>query len=179
MAQPAPPPQFPILISTMNDVPGYRVAHVFGQVFGLTVRSRNMFSNFGAGIKSLAGGEVTQYTRMLSESRNEAIGRLCQSAMGYGANAVIAMRFDCNEIAGTMSEVAAYGTAIYVVPLEGQAPQQRAPQQRAPQPAPQQPAPQQPAPQQPAPQQQAPHHTPPHGNQQGYQQQPTQQHPQG
>jgi uncharacterized protein YbjQ (UPF0145 family) len=165
MGQPAPPPQFPILVSTMNDIPGYRVAHVFGQVFGLTVRSRNMFSNFGAGLKSLAGGEITQYTRMLSESRNEAIGRLCQAAMGYGANAVIAMRFDCNEIAGTMSEVAAYGTAIYVVPVEGQAPAQQAPAQQAPA-------------------QQAPQHAPPQGyQQQGYQQQSphpsAQQHPQG
>lgn len=128
MGQPTPQqaPQFPILISTMNDVPGLRIAHVFGEVFGLTVRSRNAFSNIGAGFKALVGGEITQYTQMLSDSRNEAIGRMCQVAMGYGANAVIAMRFDCNEIAGTMSEVAAYGTAVYVVqdqPAQGQ-PQQ-------------------------------------------------------
>jgi uncharacterized protein YbjQ (UPF0145 family) len=123
MSQPAPP-QFPILISTMNDVPGARVARVFGEVFGLTVRSRNFGSNFAASFKSLGGGEITQYTKMLTDSRNEALGRMCQSAMAYGANAVIAMRFDCNEIAGTMSEVAAYGTAVYLVPAE----QQPAPQ---------------------------------------------------
>ncbi|MFC0439522.1 YbjQ family protein [Kutzneria buriramensis] len=124
MSQPSAPPQFPILISTMNDVPGCRVTHVFGEVFGLTVRSRAIGVNFMAGIKSLGGGEVTQYTQMLSDSRNEALGRLCQQAMGYGANAVLAMRFDCNEIAQTMSEVAAYGTAVYIVPID-QPPQQQ------------------------------------------------------
>jgi len=126
MSQPSAPPQFPILISTMNDVPGCRVTHVFGEVFGLTVRSRAIGVNFMAGIKSLGGGEVTQYTKMLSDSRNEAIGRLCQMAMGYGANAVLAMRFDCNEIAQTMSEVAAYGTAVFIVPNDQQAQQQTA-----------------------------------------------------
>jgi uncharacterized protein YbjQ (UPF0145 family) len=145
MSQPSAPPQFPILISTMNDVPGCRVTHVFGEVFGLTVRSRAIGVNFMAGIKSLGGGEVTQYTQMLSDSRNEALGRLCQQAMGYGANAVLAMRFDCNEIAQTMSEVAAYGTAVYIVPIDQpqqhvaqahQAPPQQ--QQYAPQQQPQQ-----------------------------------------
>jgi uncharacterized protein YbjQ (UPF0145 family) len=126
MSQPSAPPQFPILISTMNDVPGCRVTHVFGEVFGLTVRSRAIGVNFMAGLKSLGGGEVTQYTQMLSDSRNEAVGRLCQMAMGYGANAVLAMRFDCNEIAQTMSEVAAYGTAVFIVPNDQQAQQQMA-----------------------------------------------------
>lgn len=113
---PQQPPRFPILISTMNDVPGYKVTQIFGEVFGLTVRSRNVFSNIGAGFRALGGGEITEYTRMLGDSRYEAMGRLCQAAMAFGANAVLAMRFDCNEIAGTMSEVAAYGTAVVVVP---------------------------------------------------------------
>src|SRR5882757_8334166 len=133
MSQPSAPPQFPILISTMNDVPGCRVTHVFGEVFGLTVRSRAIGVNFMAGIKSLGGGEVTQYTKMLSDSRNEAIGRLCQMAMGYGANAVLAMRFDCNEIAQTMSEVAAYGTAVYIVPIDQPATQHAGAQAHQPQ----------------------------------------------
>lgn len=119
------PPRFPILITTMNDVPGFKVTATFGEVFGLTVRSRNVFSNIGAGFRALGGGEITEYTRMLSESRYEAMGRLCQAAMAYGANAVLAMRFDCNEIAGTMSEVAAYGTACVIVP---DAPEERAAQ---------------------------------------------------
>jgi uncharacterized protein YbjQ (UPF0145 family) len=116
--------QFPILVSTMNDVPGYRVARVMGEVFGLTVRSRNAFSNMGAGFKALAGGELKGLSKLLADSRNEAIERLCQEVIARGGNAVLAMRFDCNEIGGTASEVAAYGTAVYVVPVDGSAPQQ-------------------------------------------------------
>ncbi|WP_020501505.1 YbjQ family protein [Sciscionella marina] len=108
-------PQFPIPISTMNDMPGFRVVRVFGEVFGLTVRSRNMFSNMGSGFKSMAGGELKGLSKLLSDSRYEALGRMCQEAMSYGANAVLAMRFDCNEIGGAASEIAAYGTAVYLV----------------------------------------------------------------
>jgi uncharacterized protein YbjQ (UPF0145 family) len=117
MNQPAqaPPSQFPILLSTMNDLPGYDVVRVFGEVFGLTVRSRNMFSTMGAGFKAMAGGELKGLSKLLSDSRNEALGRLSQEAMAHGANAVLALRFDCNEIAQTASEIAAYGTAVYVV----------------------------------------------------------------
>ncbi|WP_051898483.1 YbjQ family protein [Sciscionella sediminilitoris] len=108
-------PQFPIPISTMNDMPGFRVVRVFGEVFGLTVRSRNMFSNMGSGFKAMAGGELKGLSKLLSDSRYEALGRMCQEAMTYGANAVLAMRFDCNEIGGAASEIAAYGTAVYLV----------------------------------------------------------------
>ncbi len=114
--QTPPGPQFPILVSTMNDVPGHQIVRVFGEVAGLTVRSRGLGSNFTAGLRSLGGGEITEYTQLLYQSRHEAILRMCQHAMSFGANAVIAMRFDCNEIAGTMSEVAAYGTAIFIQP---------------------------------------------------------------
>jgi uncharacterized protein YbjQ (UPF0145 family) len=113
---PPPGPQFPILVSTMNDVPGQEIVRVFGEVAGLTVRSRSFGSNFSAGFRSLGGGEIPEYTQLLYQSRHEAIMRMCQHAMSFGANAVIAMRFDCNEIAGTMSEVAAYGTAILLQP---------------------------------------------------------------
>jgi uncharacterized protein YbjQ (UPF0145 family) len=108
------PQQFPILLSTMNDVPGYRVVRVMGEVFGLTVRSRNAFSNMGAGFKAMAGGELKGLSKLLYESRHEALQRLCQEAIARGANAVLAMRFDCNEIGGTASEIAAYGTAVYL-----------------------------------------------------------------
>ncbi|WP_285649028.1 YbjQ family protein [Actinomycetospora sp. NBRC 106375] len=116
--QPAQQPgqQYPILLSTMNDLPGYQVVRVFGEVFGLTVRSRNMFSNLGAGFKAMAGGELKGLSKLLSDSRHEALGRLSQEAMAHGANAVLALRFDCNEIAQSASEIAAYGTAVYVVP---------------------------------------------------------------
>jgi uncharacterized protein YbjQ (UPF0145 family) len=127
-------PQFPILVSTMNDVPGYRVARVMGEVFGLTVRSRNAFSNMGAGFKALAGGELKGLSKLLADSRYEAIERLCQEAIARGANAILAMRFDCNEIGGTASEIAAYGTAVYVVPADAPANQ---PQQQTQAPAPQ------------------------------------------
>jgi uncharacterized protein YbjQ (UPF0145 family) len=131
MSQPYPQ-QFPIMLSTMNDLPGYKVVRVFGEVFGLTVRSRNMFSTMGAGFKAMAGGELKGLSKLLSDSRYEALGRLAQEAMGHGANAVLALRFDCNEIAQTASEIAAYGTAVYVVPegAEGAPPPQQ--QQAAP-----------------------------------------------
>ncbi|MGH3436600.1 MAG: YbjQ family protein [Sciscionella sp.] len=138
--QPQQHPQpFPILISTMNDVPGYRAARVFGEVFGLTVRSRNAFSNIGASFKAMAGGELKGLSKLLSDSRHEAIARMAQDAMAMGANAVIAMRFDCNEIAGAASEIAAYGTAVYLVP-EAVEQRQPAPPQQPPHAPPQPPA---------------------------------------
>ncbi|GAB2528229.1 YbjQ family protein [Nocardia heshunensis] len=116
--QQAPGPQFPILVSTMNDVPGYEITQVISEVAGLTVRSRGLGANFAAGFRALGGGEIHEYTQLLYQSRHEAVTRMCQHAMAYGANAVIAMRFDCNEIANTMSEVAAYGTAVIIKPLD-------------------------------------------------------------
>ena len=112
--------QFPIMISTMNDLPGYRVVRVMGEAFGLTVRSRNIGSNIGAGFKSLAGGELKGLAKLLTDSRSQAIERLVEEAKARGANAILAMRFDCNEIGGTASEDAAYGTAVYIVPVDAQ-----------------------------------------------------------
>ncbi|MEU4292034.1 heavy metal-binding domain-containing protein [Kribbella sp. NPDC026596] len=109
---------YPVLVSTMNDLPGYTAEKVFGEVFGLTVRSRDFGSNFTASFRSLGGGEVPEYTQMLAESRHVAVMRMCQMAQQMGANAILAMRFDCNEIAQTMSEVAAYGTAVIVRKVE-------------------------------------------------------------
>jgi uncharacterized protein YbjQ (UPF0145 family) len=103
-----------VIVTTMNDLPGYRVTQVFGEVFGLTVRSRNIGSDIGASLKGLVGGEVKGYTKMLSDSRLQAVDRLRDAARDAGANAVIAMRFDCNEVSGNMTEVAAYGTAVTV-----------------------------------------------------------------
>jgi uncharacterized protein YbjQ (UPF0145 family) len=103
-----------ILVTTMNDLPGHEVTQVFGEVFGLTVRSRHIGSDIGASLKGLVGGEIKGYTKMLASSRVEAIDRLRQAAADLGANAVIAMRFDCNELGSNMTEVAAYGTAVTV-----------------------------------------------------------------
>jgi uncharacterized protein YbjQ (UPF0145 family) len=118
---------YPVLVSTMNDLPGYTAEKVFGEVFGLTVRSRDFGSNFTASFRSLGGGEVPEYTQMLAESRHVAVMRMCQMAQQMGANAILAMRFDCNEIAQTMSEVAAYGTAVIVHKVEPPRVQDRTP----------------------------------------------------
>lgn len=106
-----------MLISTMNDVPGYRIVEVKGEVFGLTVRSRNIFSNLGASLKSLAGGELKGLTKNLASSRDEVIGRLGAEAEAKGANAVVAMRFDSTDIAEMGSEICAYGTAVVIEAL--------------------------------------------------------------
>ncbi len=103
-----------MLIVTTNDVPGWEITHVHGEVCGLIVRARNAFSNMGAGLRTVFGGEARGYTTLLLDSRNHALDRLREAAKEKGANAVVAMRFDCNEIAGVMSEVAAYGTAVTI-----------------------------------------------------------------
>lgn len=102
------------IIVTTNDVPGYTITEVYGETFGLIVRSRNVFSNIGASFRTVFGGEVKGYTSLLADSREQAVDRLKIAAQAKGANAVVAMRFDCNEIAEVMSEVAAYGTAVKI-----------------------------------------------------------------
>ncbi len=101
-----------MLITTMNDVPGHEITEVYGEVFGLTVRSRNLGSQIGAGLKSILGGELGGMTKMLAQGREEAISRLTQEAEAKGANAVIAMRFDTSELGTTWTEICAYGTAV-------------------------------------------------------------------
>jgi len=101
-----------VLITTMNDIPGKQVAEVYGEVFGLTVRSRNLGSQIGAGLKSIIGGELGGMTKMLAQGREEAIARLTEEAESKGANAVIAMRFDTSELGNTWTEICAYGTAV-------------------------------------------------------------------
>jgi uncharacterized protein YbjQ (UPF0145 family) len=100
----------------MNDVPGYRVTAVMGEVFGLTVRSRNIGSQFGAGIKSMFGGELKGMTKNLVDSRHEVINRMTDEALARGANCVLAMRFDTSEMGGNWTEICAYGTAVVIVP---------------------------------------------------------------
>jgi len=106
-----------MLVVTTNDLPGYRIEESYGEVFGLIVRSRNMFSNFGAQFRTIFGGEVKGYTTLLSDSREHALARLRQAATDKGANAVVAMRFDSGDIGGIMNEVAAYGTAVRATKL--------------------------------------------------------------
>lgn len=101
-----------MLISTMNDIPGYEITEVLGEVFGLTVRSRNIGSQLGAGLKSILGGELKGMTKNLSASREEVIGRMVDEAAAKGADAVLAFRFDTSEMAGNWTEICAYGTAV-------------------------------------------------------------------
>lgn len=101
-----------MIISTMNDLPGYRIEEVYGEVFGLTVRSRNLGSQIGASFKSLIGGELKGMTKMLAEGRQHATERLVKEAEDKGANAVIAFRFDTSELGTNWTEICAYGTAV-------------------------------------------------------------------
>jgi uncharacterized protein YbjQ (UPF0145 family) len=103
-----------MLISTMNDLPGYEVTEVLGEVFGLMVRSRNVGSQIGAGLKSLAGGELMGMTKNLVDSREEVQRRMVDAAEAKGADAVLAMRFDTSEMGGNWTEVCAYGTAVKI-----------------------------------------------------------------
>ncbi|HUX21536.1 MAG TPA: YbjQ family protein [Spirochaetia bacterium] len=103
-----------MIVSTMNDLAGYDVVEVLGEVFGLTVRSRNIGSQLGAAFKSLAGGELKGMTKNLVASREEVIQRMIEEATTKGADAVLAMRFDTSEMGGNWTEVCAYGTAVKV-----------------------------------------------------------------
>ncbi len=87
-----------MIIVTTENIPGHRVVEVLGQVFGVTVRSRGIGGNFMAGLRSIVGGEITEYTAMLEEARRHAVDRLVQNAMTMGANAIVMMRFDSAEI---------------------------------------------------------------------------------
>jgi uncharacterized protein YbjQ (UPF0145 family) len=103
-----------MIITTMNDIPGYTVEEVFGEVFGLTVRSRNIGSQFGASLKSILGGELKGMTKALVDSRKQVTERMVEEAEAKGGNAIIAMRFDTSEMGANWTEICAYGTAVRV-----------------------------------------------------------------
>jgi uncharacterized protein YbjQ (UPF0145 family) len=103
-----------VIISTMNELAGYTIDEVLGEVFGLTVRSRNVGSRVGASLKSLLGGELKGMTKMLAEGREHATQRLVEEAEAKGGNAVIAFRFDTSELGSAWTEICAYGTAVKV-----------------------------------------------------------------
>ncbi|HEY3735839.1 MAG TPA: YbjQ family protein [Jatrophihabitans sp.] len=107
-----------MLIVTSNDIPGWQIQRVCGEVFGLTVRSRNAFSQIGAGFKSMFGGELKGMTANLAESRNEAMNRLMEEAKAKGGNAITCMRFDTTELGDVWTEICAYGTAVVAVPSD-------------------------------------------------------------
>ena len=106
-----------MIVTTTENVAGHNVTQVLGQVFGVVVRSRGLGGNIVAGLRSIVGGEIPEYTRLLEDARRHAIDRLVENATTMGANAIVMMRFDSAEIGQTMSEIVAYGTAAVVEPV--------------------------------------------------------------
>ena len=103
-----------VIMVTTNYVPGKKIDKVIGTTWGITVRSRGLGGNLMAGLRSIAGGEIKEYSKMLSDARNTAMGRLRDAAKNIGANAVIELRFDSSDIGQVMTEIVAYGTAVIV-----------------------------------------------------------------
>ena len=103
-----------MIVVTTNDLPGYRVVRHIGVVRGLSVRSRSIVGNIGASIQILFGGNISLYTKLAEDARNEAYELLVRQAAAQGANAILAMRYDANEMASAVTEVLAYGTAVIV-----------------------------------------------------------------
>ena len=101
-----------MLITTANDLPGYEITETLGEVFGLTVRSRNVGSQLGAGLKSIMGGELKGMTKALVDSREQVIERMVEEAQAKGGDAIVAMRFDTSEMGSNWTEICAYGTAV-------------------------------------------------------------------
>ena len=111
-----------MIVATTPFIAGQRIAETKGQVYGLVVRSRGLGGNIAAGLRSLAGGEIKEYTQLLEDTRRQAIDRMVQNASLMGADAVISMRFDSSEMGNTMTEIVAYGTAV-VLQADAAAPQ--------------------------------------------------------
>ena len=111
-----------MIVVTTPYVAGHRIVEAKGMVFGLVVRSRGLGGNIMASIRSLGGGEIHEYTSMLEDTRRQALDRLVQNATLAGANAILSMRFDSSELANTMSEIVAYGTAVVIEPDASAAP---------------------------------------------------------
>jgi uncharacterized protein YbjQ (UPF0145 family) len=111
-----------VIVSTAPFIAGHRVTETKGQTFGLVVRSRGLAGNVAAGLRSIVGGEIHEYTQLLEDTRRQAIDRMVQNATLMGADAVISMRFDSSEMASYMTEIVAYGTAV-VIAADATAPQ--------------------------------------------------------
>lgn len=107
----------PHMVTTANELPGYRIVRPMGIVHGITVRSRSVIGNLGAALQTLVGGNISIYTELCEKAREEAFELMLQHAAEHGANAVVAMRYDANDVAEGVTEVLAYGTAVQVEPL--------------------------------------------------------------
>ncbi len=107
-----------MLIVTTENIPGHIVRRVLGPVYGITVRSRGAAGNFIAGLRTIFGGEIVEYTQMVEDARRQALDRLSQNAYSMGANAVVMVRYDSSEISPGINEVFAYGTAVWIEELD-------------------------------------------------------------
>ncbi|MFV0294858.1 MAG: YbjQ family protein [Hyphomicrobiaceae bacterium] len=105
-----------MLVTTTNDISGFRVVEHLGIARGVVVRSRNIVAGLGAFLQTIKGGNITIYTRLAEDARSEAHEKLLANARDMGANAILAMRYDANEINAGVTEVLAYGTAVVVEP---------------------------------------------------------------
>ena len=105
-----------MIVATTENVAGHRTVQTLGQCFGVVVRSRGMAGNIMAGLRSIVGGEIKEYTQLLEQARRHAVDRMVENATLMGANAIVMMRFDSSEIGQTMSEIVAYGTAVVLDP---------------------------------------------------------------
>jgi uncharacterized protein YbjQ (UPF0145 family) len=108
-----------LLLLTSNYAAGYKVDKVLGLVYGITVRSRGLGGNIVAGLRTIAGGEIREYTELAQQARQEALDRLSEQAKGLGANAVLSVMFDSDEMASSMEEIIAFGTAVVISPASG------------------------------------------------------------
>jgi uncharacterized protein YbjQ (UPF0145 family) len=118
VSAPAPPPQTRIVLLTSNYAPGYKVDKLLGLVYGITVRSRGLGGNIIAGLRTIGGGEIHEYTEMAHQARQQALDRMSDLARSMGGNAVLSVMFDSTEIGNTMDEIIAFGTAVILSPLE-------------------------------------------------------------
>jgi uncharacterized protein YbjQ (UPF0145 family) len=105
------------MLFTSNYVPGYKIDKVLGMAYGITVRSRGLGGNIVAGLRTIPGGEIKEYTEMAHQARQQALDRLNEHAKSMGANAVVSVMFDSTEMSGTMEEIIAFGTAVVISPV--------------------------------------------------------------
>jgi uncharacterized protein YbjQ (UPF0145 family) len=108
-----------VMLLTSNYASGFKVDRVLGLTYGITVRSRGLGGNLVAGLRTIGGGEIKEYTELAHQARQEALDRLCAHAKDMGANAVLSVMFDSTELAQSMSEIIAFGTAVVVSPVSG------------------------------------------------------------
>jgi uncharacterized protein YbjQ (UPF0145 family) len=106
-----------MIVATTNELAGYRIVRHLGLVRGITVRSRSVIGNFVGGLQSFFGGQIGAFVQLAEAARQEAFDNMCEHARQGGANAVVAMRYDANEITDGITEVLAYGTAVWVEPV--------------------------------------------------------------